>query len=133
MEAVLEGLILSSTGLNIPVEEMRLVVGSYRKGTMLAGHPVADLVIILKQTPGGLNFKNFPSLEIAPKMEFYLDRKILLERLEACPTFLAADIENLANKVQEKLKEATPSEGFNIFFLMVLKCKTFNSVFGVHF
>ena len=81
MEAVLEGLILSSTGLNIPVEEMRLIV-SYRKVTMLAGHAVADLVIILKQTPGGSNFKNFPSLEIAPKMEFYLDRKILSERLE---------------------------------------------------
>ena len=57
MEAVLEGLILSPNGLNIPVEEMR-PVGSYKKGTMLAGHPVADLVIILKQTPGGLNFKN---------------------------------------------------------------------------
>ncbi|XP_066932699.1 interleukin enhancer-binding factor 2 homolog [Clytia hemisphaerica] len=75
MESVLEGLILSPTGLNIPVEEMR-AVGSFKKGTMLAGHPVADLVIILKETPG------------------------------------AADIENLANKVQEKLKEATPSEDF---------------------
>jgi len=75
VESVLESLILSPTGLNIPVEEMR-PVGSFKKGTMLAGHPVADLVIILKETPG------------------------------------AADIENLANKVQEKLKEATPGEEF---------------------
>jgi len=75
MESVLESLILSPTGLNIPVEEVR-PVGSFKKGTMLAGHPVADLVVILKETPA------------------------------------AADIENLANKVQEKLKEATPKEDF---------------------
>jgi len=75
MESVLESLILAPTGLNIAVEEVR-PVGSFKKGTMLAGHPVADLVVILKDTPA------------------------------------AADIENLANKVQEKLKEATPKEDF---------------------
>ena len=52
MESVLESLILSPTGLNIPVEEVR-PVGSFKKGTMLAGHPVADLVVILKETPAG--------------------------------------------------------------------------------
>lgn len=75
VETVIEALILSPTGLNIPVDEVR-TVGSYKKGTMLAGHPVADLVIILKETPG------------------------------------AADIENLASKVQEKLKENTPGDEF---------------------
>jgi len=75
IESVLEGLILSPTGLNIPVEEVR-PVGSFKKGTMLAGHPVADLVVILKETPS------------------------------------AADIENLANKVQEKLKQNTKNEEF---------------------
>lgn len=75
IESVLEGLILSPTGLNIPVEEVR-AVGSFKKGTMLAGHPVADLVVILKDTPS------------------------------------SADIENLANKVQEKLKKNTENEEF---------------------
>jgi len=75
IESVLEGLILAPTGLNIPVDEVR-PVGSFKKGTMLAGHPVADLVVILKETP------------------------------------TAADIENLANKVQEKLKQHTPTEEF---------------------
>lgn len=75
VESVLEGLILAPLGLNIPVDEVR-TVGSYKKGTMLAGHPVADLVVILKGTP------------------------------------TAADIENLAKKVQEKLKEAVPNEDF---------------------
>merc|ERR1712121_114211 len=50
--------------------------GSYKKGTMLAGHPVADLVVILKETP------------------------------------TAANIENLASDVQEKLKETTPADEF---------------------
>lgn len=75
VESVVEGLILSSVGLNIPVDEIR-IVGSYKKGTMLAGHPVADVVVILKGTPS------------------------------------AADIENLAKKVQEKLKDNTPADEF---------------------
>lgn len=75
VEMVIEGLILAPIGLNIPVDEVR-TVGSYKKGTMLAGHPVADLVVILKETP------------------------------------TAADIENLANKVQEQLKVSTPNDEF---------------------
>ena len=55
MESVLESLILAPTGLNIAVEEVR-PVGSFKKGTMLAGHPVADLVVILKDTPAGFLF-----------------------------------------------------------------------------
>ena len=44
----------------------------------------------------------------------------LKQLLWLCVTYVfsAADIENLANKVQEKLKEATPSEGlFSISFI----------------
>ncbi|XP_065654006.1 interleukin enhancer-binding factor 2 homolog isoform X2 [Hydra vulgaris] len=75
VEVVVESLIISSVGLNIPIDEVR-AVGSYKKGTMLSGHPVADLVVILKDTP------------------------------------TAADIENLANIVQEKLKGQAPDEDF---------------------
>jgi len=75
VETVIEGLILAPVGLNIPVDEVR-TVGSYKKGTMLSGHPVADMVVIMKEIP------------------------------------TAADIENLSTKVQEKLKEGTPSDDF---------------------
>jgi len=75
VETVLEGLILAPDGLDIPVDEVRCV-GSYKKGTLLSGHPVADLVVILKEIPTGKN------------------------------------IENLASKVQEKLKVAVPNEDF---------------------
>lgn len=56
VETVLEALILSSDGLDIPVDEVR-TVGSYKKGTLLAGHPVADLVVILKETPTASNIE----------------------------------------------------------------------------
>ena len=68
-------MILTPDDVKIPIDEIK-IVGSYKKGTMLAGHPVADLVIILKEIPG------------------------------------ADDIEALAAKVQEKLKENTPGEEF---------------------
>ncbi|XP_065063818.1 interleukin enhancer-binding factor 2 homolog [Rhopilema esculentum] len=50
LEMVIESLILSSDGLNVALEEMR-TVGSFKKGTMLTGHPVADAVVILKTIP----------------------------------------------------------------------------------
>lgn len=63
MESVLESLILAPTGLNIAVEEVR-PVGSFKKGTMLAGHPVADLVVILKETPAGFVLFSYFSFSI---------------------------------------------------------------------
>lgn len=60
VETVLEGLILSPDGLDIPVDEVR-IVGSYKKGTLLAGHPVADLVVILKELPTANNIETLSS------------------------------------------------------------------------
>jgi len=56
VESVVESLILAPQGLTIPVDEVRSV-GSYKKGTMLAGHPVADLVVILKETPSAADIE----------------------------------------------------------------------------
>ena len=61
MESVLESLILAPTGLNIAVEEVR-PVGSFKKGTMIAGHPVADLVVILKETPVSYTHLTLPTI-----------------------------------------------------------------------
>lgn len=60
VETVVEALILSPDGLDIPVDEVR-VVGSYKKGTLLAGHPVADLVVILKEVPTANNIETLAS------------------------------------------------------------------------
>jgi len=67
VETVIEALILSSEGLNIPIDEIK-TVGSYKKGTMLAGHPVADLVIVLKETPGAGDIENL-SLKVQEKLK----------------------------------------------------------------
>merc|ERR1712121_602356 len=56
VESVVESLILSPQGLSIPVDEVRYV-GTYKKGTMLSGHPVADLVVILKETPSAADIE----------------------------------------------------------------------------
>jgi len=67
VETVIEALILSSDGLNIPIDEIK-TVGSYKKSTMLAGHPVADLVIILKETPGTADIENL-SVKVQEKLK----------------------------------------------------------------
>jgi len=67
VETVIEALILSPDGLNISIDEIK-TVGSYKKGTMLAGHPVADLVIVLKETPGAEDIENL-SVKVQEKLK----------------------------------------------------------------
>jgi len=67
VETVCEALILSPDGLNIPIDEIK-TVGSYKKGTMLAGHPVADLVIVLKETPAPADIENL-SVKVQEKLK----------------------------------------------------------------
>lgn len=47
---MIDTLIVSPDATELGIEEVR-PVGSYKKGTMLAGHPVADLAVILKKLP----------------------------------------------------------------------------------
>ncbi|XP_020616217.1 interleukin enhancer-binding factor 2 homolog [Orbicella faveolata] len=47
---VLDNLIVTPDAAELGLEEVR-AVGSHKKGTMLLGHPVADLTVILKKLP----------------------------------------------------------------------------------
>jgi len=47
---VLDNLIVTPDAADLGLEEVR-AVGSFKKGTMLLGHPVADLAVILKKLP----------------------------------------------------------------------------------
>eukprot|EP00112_Aurelia_sp_Birch-Aquarium-sp1_P014289 Seg3078.1 transcript_id=Seg3078.1/GoldUCD/mRNA.D3Y31 product="Interleukin enhancer-binding factor 2-like" protein_id=Seg3078.1/GoldUCD/D3Y31 len=67
LEIIIENLILSSDGLNVALEEMR-TVGSFKKGTMLTGHPVADVVIILKAIPTAEDIEQL-ALKVKEKLD----------------------------------------------------------------
>jgi len=67
VETVIEALILAPDGLKIAIDEIK-TVGSYKKGTMLAGHPVADLVIVLKDTPGAEDIEQL-SVKVQEKLK----------------------------------------------------------------
>ncbi|XP_073238536.1 interleukin enhancer-binding factor 2 homolog [Porites lutea] len=47
---ILDTLIVTPDAAELGLEEVR-AVGSYKKGTMLLGHPVADLAVIIKKLP----------------------------------------------------------------------------------
>lgn len=47
---ILDNLIVTPEAAELGLEEVR-AVGSHKKGTMLLGHPVADLAVILKKLP----------------------------------------------------------------------------------
>ena len=90
------------------IEEVR-PVGSYKKGTMLAGHPVADLAVILKKLP-------------TSKSQVIFTQKVKLEmfnkpiKLSCTPNtvkcmiflyffFLAEHIQQVAERILNGLKE----------------------------
>jgi len=72
VETVVKALILTEeksteAGLTMPVEEVK-IVGSHKKGTMLSGHPVADLVVILKDTPAASDIETL-SVKVQEKLK----------------------------------------------------------------
>lgn len=50
VQGVLDNLVVDPGKLSCQFEEVRLV-GSYKKGTMLTGNNVADIVVLLKTLP----------------------------------------------------------------------------------
>lgn len=58
--AVIDNLIVDPDGFELGIEEVR-AVGSHKKGTMLAGHPIADLAVILKKLPAATDIQDLAS------------------------------------------------------------------------
>ncbi|KAF2347670.1 DZF domain [Trinorchestia longiramus] len=50
VQAVLDNLIVDSSNFDAGIDELRQI-GSYKKGTMVTGHNVADIIVILKSHP----------------------------------------------------------------------------------
>lgn len=117
VEKTVESLILTpekstEAGLNVPIEEVR-IVGSHKKGTMLAGHPVADLVVILKDTPSADDIENLSS-------------KVQLKLKEADPT------DDFPTQANEGGFNTTSSEGALVRVLVTTLPKNLFSVDPKH-
>jgi len=117
VEKTVESLILTpekstEAGLNVPIEEVR-IVGSHKKGTMLAGHPVADLVVILKDTPSADDIENLSS-------------KVQLKLKEADPT------DDFPTQANEGGFNTTSSEGALVRVLVTTLPKNLFNVDSQH-
>uniref|UniRef100_A0A8C6XQZ7 Interleukin enhancer binding factor 2 n=1 Tax=Naja naja TaxID=35670 RepID=A0A8C6XQZ7_NAJNA len=100
---VIDNLIVAPGTFEVQIEEVRQV-GSYKKGTMMTGHNVADLVVILKILP---TCRLLGAGQGGREVGFREGTSVL------CPTLPSPAVEAVAalgNKVVESLRAQDPAE-----------------------